>query len=86
MTVVWRSVTTERFTACRVSRQIVSPLSGDRRVLAISEADRNGETWVCAECRSARACASLLTVLERCGVLSAARKGKASLWLERAEQ
>ena len=61
-------------------------LEGDPKVLAIGEAERDGEIWVYAECRSARACTALVAQFSRCGVLSASRKGPAQLWLERADE
>jgi hypothetical protein len=60
-------------------------LAGDGRVIGFSEAERDGETWVYCDCRSARDCTAPLQHLQQWGMLSAARKGRASLWLEQAE-
>jgi hypothetical protein len=57
-------------------------LAGDRRVIAIGDADRYGALWIYCDCRNPRAAASLLTDLQQRGVKGVARKGPAALWLE----
>src|SRR5262249_13752039 len=59
--------------------------AGGRRVIAFSEADGNGESWVYAACRSAGACESLFETLWNQGWRTLARKAPAALWLERSE-
>ena len=64
----------------------IDRLAGDRRVMAVSAADRCGETWVYAECWSARDCDELFVFLWEQGWRTLARQGPEQLWLEREAQ
>jgi hypothetical protein len=59
-----------------------SRLGADPRVLAIGGAARDGWSWVYVECRSPRACASLLRYLQQHGAAWVAKKSRTALWLE----
>jgi len=57
-------------------------LADDPRVVTVGGAARDGWSWVYVECRSARACASLLRYLTQHGAASVAQKSRTALWLE----
>jgi hypothetical protein len=59
--------------------------AGDRRIVAWSEEDRDGELWVIVHCRNRMAADSLFDALWDQGWRTLGRHDRDSLWLERSD-
>jgi hypothetical protein len=60
-------------------------LAGDRRIIAFSEEERDGELWVAVHCRNRAAADRLFDAFWDKGWRTLGRHSRASLWLERSD-